>query len=276
MGGHGRALEALVEEVKAFGITDCSLSNLLNVVRINLERKYPDLKQYAPSLVPVLLVVLMQIHLRINDAIPNSDWTVDGVVQMGFFRYDWDLNVIMCPFILVWLLATWSKHPTLAHFQLEAYDEAQQKQDPGLPLGLQCWQHWEEFSARFQMLKSSLLQGQTIPVSQLHSGARLGSKVRDLKVVVTELKELCRASHQYSTKSPSRTNEIIHELGTVDVNACNAFVLNAVGAPAADGFCGLKIEGGAVVRELHQNKQVKKTVSLQLFLSEYKKAAAGG
>ena len=195
MGGHGRALEALEQELQEVDITKCSASSFMNNIRASLERKYPPLQENAPRLVPALIAVLIRYPLGKEDQIPNSDMTVDSIVQLGLFRHE--NRVLTCPFVFVWLLATWSQHPTLAHFKLEAYDERQQKADPGLPVGLQCWQHWEEMTGQFRMLKSSLLKGKTIPISELHAGALLGKEAQELKVKVTELEELLRATGQY-------------------------------------------------------------------------------
>jgi hypothetical protein len=65
--------------------------------------------------------------------------------------------------------------------------------------GLQ-WQHWEEFTASFRILKSLLLNGQTITVSKLHSGAIFSQEVENLNVQVTKL-DLYHATHQVKTKS---------------------------------------------------------------------------
>ena len=65
----------------------------------------------------------------------------------------------------------------------------------------------------------------------------------------------------------------MHELGEVNVNNCDHFVLNAPSVPSADGFCGLKDANGKILRELHQNKHIKSDVSAQLF--ERERQAAG-
>lgn len=69
--------------------------------------------------------------------------------------------------------------------------------------------------------------------------------------------------------SGSRKELIDHEKGQVDVRKCDSFILNGT----ADGFCGMMLEDGSVVRELHQNKHVKRNIDLKLFMEEYWKAA---
>src|SRR5690348_5129568 len=89
-----------------------------------------------------------------------------------------------CPFVIVWLLASWFDDKSLAHFCLDNYNEIQHNFQPELPPGLQCWQHWEETTAYFSILKSSLLDGLTLPLSELHSGALLSKEASNLKIKV--------------------------------------------------------------------------------------------
>jgi len=59
----------------------------------------------------------------------------------------------------------------------------------------------------------------------------------------------------------------------VDIRKANCFVINGATAPAADGFCGLEVEGETGVRELHQNKQIKDVVDKNYYLKEHTKTA---
>jgi len=273
MGGHGRAIEALQDELTATDINKCLPSEFMGNIRKRIEMFYPDLRQVASKLVYVLIAVLMRIRLQPTDLVPHTSWKVEEVILLGLFQHEKDMHLIKCPFVLVWLLATWSQHPALTHFKLAVYDK--QSGNPDLPAGLVFWQHWEEFSARFRILKSCLFSGKQMAFSELHSGALLGSKSSTV-VEVTQLEQFCRASHQYMTNKEDRENLIKHELGTVTVTKCDSFILNAAGAAAADGFCCLKLADGRIVRELHQNKHIQKEVTKELFLDEYNKAACEG
>ena len=73
-----------------------------------------------------------------------------------------------------------------------------------------------------------------------------------------------------------RKVKLKHELGEVDLKNDNVFVMNAVAAPAADGFCPLKIVGEEErkdPRELHQNKCMQAQFSLDNYMEEYNKSA---
>lgn len=198
MGGHGRALETLVEVLRITDIQTSSLSLLMNNIRVSIETKYPQLINIATTLIPALLAVILRQPLQDNNKIANSELTVETVVSLGFFRIE--NNRLACPFVLVWLLATWSKFTPLSQFKLESYNELQKHLDPEFPFGMQCWQNWEEFTGRFRILKSNLLCGSTLSMAELHKGAIFGSNAQNFRVKVSELKNLFHASHQNETK----------------------------------------------------------------------------
>jgi hypothetical protein len=100
------------------------------------------------------------------------------------------------------MLAGNSGIPELAHFQLQDYDERLGQSKPELPPGLRCWQNWEYNTAYFRILKSKLLSGKDLPLSQLHAGALLSEEAESVKVKIKELK-LAVASQQTSTKRRS-------------------------------------------------------------------------
>lgn len=178
-------------------------SALMTKVRDQIGDRYPPQRDNAPHLVPALIAVLTRQPLARTDKIPNSQLTVEDLITYGLFRWVTDKagqkGFLECPFVIVWLLASWSGHKALAHFRLDSYNEIQHAFAPDLPLGLQCWQHWEETTAYFRMLKSSLLDGLTVPLSELHSGAYLSAEAANLKIKVQNLEQKLVASHQYET-----------------------------------------------------------------------------
>jgi len=93
-------------------------------------------------------------------------------------------------------------------------------------------------------------------------------------VEVTPLKEIVRASFQYSTKSGA-SDTIEHETGSVNVSDSDYFIINGSSASAGDGFCGLKLAHSlSTIREVHQNKHIKDNVDVALYNSEWKKGAS--
>ena len=204
MGGHGRALEKLKETMNEIDIKTCSASGFMNRVRSKMEDSYPPLASESKYLVPALIAVLTRCQLILKEKIPGMDMTVEQLISLGLFRWKRiDSSVkgyLECPFIFLWLLATWSGDPILSHFKLEVYDEQQSQTNPGIPKGLQMWQNWEEITAQFRILKSALLDEQVIPLSILHAGALMGSDCSTIQVKVHKINDMIRASHQYDTK----------------------------------------------------------------------------
>ena len=191
-----------------------------------------------------------------------------------------------CPYVILWLLATWSQNPTLSHYKLDTYNEQESQTNSSIPLGAQMWQNWEEMTAQFRVLKSILLNGKVVQLSSLHAGALLG-KDSSINVQVHQLNDFVRASRQYLTKKQGiyilltlinilgkRNEKIEHEGGTVNLTKENVFVINGTSASAGDGFCPLDIVGEAAgAREIHQNKHIKGNISINQYMEEYNKAA---
>jgi hypothetical protein len=177
----------------------------MNTIKAKIEGTYPSLVMQARDLVPALIAVLTRQKLSLEGKVPGMEITVEQLLSLGLFRWNGSTPVgyLDCPFVLIWLLSTWSKDRRLYNYQLDAYNEIQSQTDPGIPKGIQLWQHWEERTALFRILKSSLLAGNVVPLSTLHAGAllRLDS---DPKIKVTELK-LVRATKQYITNPKDGT-----------------------------------------------------------------------
>jgi hypothetical protein len=69
--------------------------------------------------------------------------------------------------------------------------------------------------------------------------------------------------------------EVQHEGGVANLSKCDKFILNGASAKGADGFCGLQLEDGTIIKELHQNKHIQVPVDKSLFETEWKKSAKG-
>jgi hypothetical protein len=186
----------LVEElIERKSIDDFSLGVVMNSVLSRLGKSYPNLKENSNSLVPALIAVLTRYKLSITDKVPYMDITVDRLLSFGLFRLiD---GYLSCPFIILWLLATWSSNPALSLYKLDSYNKLQHNQHPLTPLGVQCWQHWEQITADFRVLKSILLDGMTVTLSELHPGAIFNKGGTD-KVVVKKLQK-CQATTKIDT-----------------------------------------------------------------------------
>ena len=182
-------------------IKTCSASGFMNRVKSKMEDAYLLLRSASNSLVPVLIAVLTRCQLALNEKIPGMKMTVEELISLGLFHWkciDSSVNrYFECPFIFFWLLATWSGNPILSHFKLKVYNEQQSQTNSGIPKELQMWQNWEEITAQFQILKSALLDGQVVALSNLHAGALMGSECSKINVKVHKITDMVQATKQY-------------------------------------------------------------------------------
>lgn len=278
MGGHARALEALAEELDTlnYNLDNISLRDFMVKLRSKLEAKYPFLPTLGQELKIGLIAVLMRYELSEFDVIPNTKLKVSTLCSYGLFRYDAKKKIITCPFIFIWLFATWSAFPALVNFNLDGYRERQHEDDPCIPPGLQCWQHWEYLPAQFRMLKSHLLAGQIVKFSDLHKGADLGKSADQTFVQVTQINNICRSDRKYEYEQRQNNSTIVTETNDeVDYTHCNSIIMNKYGASAGDIFCGVKeIQSGrnVVVQEIYQMKHIEKDTDYENFKQELEKS----
>jgi len=144
--------------------------------------------------------------------------------------------------------------------------------DPSNEIGLQTWEHWERFNARFRALKSYVFDGETILWTELHNGACFGSDCGILfqcrKMNVAIATQCCSTKSNHSDfKRLTRC-----ETGFVRIADCKSIVLCNHSNPAADTVCGIKLNSGSTVSECIQDKKWKKALSPQEFKVEVEKS----
>jgi hypothetical protein len=269
MGGHGRALEALQECLQE--VQDDSALSLFQKIREKLRAYYPDWSHLSSYLLPLLKSLLGNLVLEITDIVEGTNTTVDNFCSMGLIRYDSLQKRLDAPFILVYILANYSRDvddalKKLLYGTYESLDGIQ-TQDNYYALG---WDQWEKFNAYFRILRSQLLAGKQKTLTQLHCGAKfhLTNSLSQTNFDVQRL-EFAQASHQYKTSSGSK-DLIQCEMGNFNVSSGSHFFLNGTSASAGDGWCALNSQ----LREIHQYKLVSTGINEASFIEERKKAAA--
>ncbi len=217
-----------------------------------------------------------------DEPLPGTAWKVDDVLSLGLFRYSPSQQVLECPYIWVWIMAGWVGDSSPLHtFCFDSYDEQKrQGGDLHAPLGAQCWQHWEEFNANFRCLKACLLDGQDVPLTQLH-GARLDHATTvNPPIVHVQALTLVHASCQYPTSSSGGVDIIKHEYGEVKLTDCSTMVINGASAPAGDAFLCMSVNSPGspttVIREVQQYKLIRAAVTQQIFDAELAKSVNEG
>lgn len=273
MGGHGRALESLKEELdRVMKLTTLSVygfSTLANDVRKKLMDRYPDWVNKSSGYKEALALCLSGADVK-KDTKVVGDMTVDDILSLGLFELKDDR--LHCAYVWIWALSSLAGDSDLVGFPLDDYTSIHRQTNEAAPLGAQCWQHWEEFNTKFRMLKSSVLKGKTMSVTDFHAGAIFDvSTTAGKPTFCVQQLTVQRASHQYHTKSGSQ-DKIVCEQGTYQVSNANSIFLNGYGAPAGDAFLGLA-GNSSLVREVHQYKLLTVKVTSENISTERTKAA---
>jgi len=247
MGGHGRALEILEEELEKVSGSLDNIAELMEKVQQSLFLRY--FGWINVDFIPVLRVILVGYKCNsTQDKIPHSKYSVDEICSFGLIHFDVWNRTLICPFILLWMLGS---QPTSDLRALLTTNGQLAAQLLGLPTYGPFWQEWEVFNALFRCLKSVVYDGAIIWFNEFHHMVfPVGFK--DFKVKVTRL-ELVQASQQYDTKSTARAS-IVHELGHISGQSYNHFIINDYAASGGDGWCVLDCLDKEERNEVHQYK----------------------
>jgi hypothetical protein len=267
MGGHGRALEILNAAFENW-TENSSFVEVTCYVKENILNRYPSLKSSLLGMIPVIKAILTRQRLRRDDKV-GDQFTVDQCTDFGLFRYNEKDMVLECAFILLSLL---SDQKLLKDLHCCEYDPLDHTKDPErYGLVSQCWQHWEEFNARFRCLKSQLIGESRVSWSYIHAGAFFGSNCDDL--VDSYPMELKILSHRGSTKSCNENKDEHCCCEPSKMEKCNGMFLCAQGNDAGDSYCCLRTDRG-YVHEVHQYKHKKVVVDQESYETEFEKAAS--
>ncbi|CAE7512777.1 CRN108 [Symbiodinium sp. CCMP2592] len=248
MGGHGRALEALVQALQPAKIGDGSAAAVIGAVMFQLSEKYPtagilgrsESKAFDDcSIKAVLRTALSGKWVRRGEKLGNVDAEKADLIRL---RYN-DAGTeywIEVPYIWLHMMlkevAVNSKD--LAPWSLMDYDQF--LRDPP-----QDGTEWEEFNVDFRVLRSwAFDEKEAVPVRSLHSGAIIQPGTLAEKMVIN-----------HHLKRFKET--------TVSLTRTDVLVLNAKGAPAADAVLRLETEAGELIAECLQMKHGQSACDLE-------------
>ncbi|KAJ1540256.1 hypothetical protein HK096_011144 [Nowakowskiella sp. JEL0078] len=226
---------------------------------------------------PVLRLILTytKVHRNTKLKAAGVEFTVDGATQFGLVRFLSNVDGsnsghLMCAYAFLWLFSSVTNDALLSCWDYNYLQSRQNKNDPSrVPPGVQFWQPFEDFLGRFRVMKSLINEdGAIINIDSLHSGALLNG---DFQFTNHHLK-FEKASSRVSTKAGRKTLKVPYEQGVVNASECGYYIVNAPGAAAGDGFCGLKKEDGAVIHEVHQAKLLQNDFNEESFNIEREKA----
>ncbi|CAJ1454593.1 unnamed protein product [Effrenium voratum] len=256
MGGHGRALECLLEALME--MPNAAATALVGAVMRQLRQKYPDAIQLEPEadLKELLRAAVSGRWISSRDTVGNLDPEKVELIRVKFKDGDPSqcLYRIDLPYIWLHLMLSLSKFSDdLQPWNLMDYHLFESEP---------TWQQWEEFNARFRVLRASAFEdGQVVDIADLHRGAVIQpDSLKSTKVINRHL-QFAKSGHQLFSRSSccgnpkARTNlpkglgmhqcvvEMTNQSLTVTLTDKRVLVVNAAGAPAADAFLMLEEVG---------------------------------
>ncbi|CAJ1450113.1 unnamed protein product [Effrenium voratum] len=215
MGGHGRALECLLEALME--MPNAAATALVGAVMRQLRQKYPDATQIEPGadLKELLRAALSGRWILSGEMVGNLDPEKVELIRVKFKDGDSSQYRIDLPYIWLHLMLSSPKFSDdLQPWNLMDYHLFESEP---------TWQQWEEFNARFRVLRASAFEdGQVVDIADLHRGAVIQpDSLKSTKVI---------NRHLQFAKSGTLTDKRVLEV-------------NAAGAPAADAFLMLEEVG---------------------------------
>ena len=287
MGGHGRALEALVQALQPESIGDGSAAAVIGAVMSQLTQKYPNLARLGRSdgstfddgsIKAILRAALSGKLVRSGDKLGNVDAEKADLIRL---RYNDEAShyYIEVPYIWLHMMLKATNSEDLAPWRLMDYDQF--LRDPP-----QDGAEWEEFNTAFRVLRSwAFEEKEEVPVSSLHSGAIIQPDTLAEKMVINHHLKRFKAKQRIATASnvcgnpkplqgSAATKPASHlkmhecyvketKVGTVSLQETDVLVLNAKGAPAADAVLRLQTATGELIAECLQMKHGQSACQLE-------------
>ncbi|CAJ1381910.1 unnamed protein product [Effrenium voratum] len=251
MGGHGRALECLLEALME--MPNAAATALVGAVMRQLRQKYPDATQMEPGadLKELLRAALSGRWILSGEMVGNLDPEKVELIRVKFKDGDSSQYRIDLPYIWLYLMLSLSKFSD----DLQPWNLMDYRLFESEP----TWQQWEEFNARFRVLRASAFEdGQLVDIADLHRGAVIQpDSLKSTKVINRHL-QFAKSRKQLLSRSSrcgnpkARTNllkglgmhqcvvEMTNQNLTVTLTGKRVLVVNAAGAPAADAFLMLE------------------------------------
>ncbi|CAJ1370123.1 unnamed protein product [Effrenium voratum] len=208
MGGHGRALECLLEALME--MPNAAATALVGAVMRQLRQKYPDAIQLEPEadLKELLRAAVSGRWIWSGDTVGNLDPEKVELIRVKFKDGDPSQCLYRIDLPYIWL------HLMLSSPKFSDDLQPWNLMDYHLFESEPTWQQWEEFNARFRVLRASAFEdGQVVDIADLHRGAVIQpDSLKSTKVI---------NRHLQFAKSGTLTDKRV-------------LVVNAAGAPAAE------------------------------------------
>ncbi|CAJ1460105.1 unnamed protein product [Effrenium voratum] len=208
MGGHGRALECLLEALME--MPNAAATALVGAVMRQLRQKYPDATQMEPGadLKELLRAALSGRWILSGEMVGNLDPEKVELIRVKFKDGDSSQYRIDLPYIWLYLMLSLSKFSD----DLQPWNLMDYRLFESEP----TWQQWEEFNARFRVLRASAFEdGQLVDIADLHRGAVIQpDSLKSTKVINRHL-QFAKSRKQLLSRSSRCGNAAIPKLGQI-------------------------------------------------------------
>lgn len=250
-GGHGRALELLMDIIPALS-RDATIEVKFLVVE-RLRELYKGALPREADALGIVKAVIANRCLERDEIIPGTSVTPDEVVQNGLIRFKTDLpnsdypsGYLEVPYIwLLVLTATYQGNRFFEELQLLDYRDFRAREDSTLPGGF-SWSDFECLMVKIRKIKSQVFEDQScVTLGNLHKGA----------FMTDETKAICIRNHHLRDDvvihwTMSKTTSSNHHQwfintdnsGDIDLRWHKHIIRNAAGASAADAILSLQSE----------------------------------
>jgi hypothetical protein len=281
MGGHGRALECLLETLKECDLNHVSANTVMQGVTSKLRLLYKNwnILQNQDEVQGLLVSVFCRAKLKLNEVIPGTTVTVDEIMQAGLFRYDDKEGTLSVAYIWILLMKDFNRFPELTAIINMDYESIQEKIRHGSSPSLSP-EAFEEFWCNFRAVRSRCFRNEfQLLWSVLHSGALI-TNGGDIKVENNHL-SFTRAASRFATKSSIQDTIKLVDGADIANESRDALldkvILNGAGAPSGDSLVVLKLSNGTLCSEAHQCKRFNvSTLTTDAVRKEREKAADPG
>ena len=278
-GGHGRALELLVDIIP--NLPRDAGSEIKYLLVNKLCQLYSGVLPKQSDAMAIVRAVIGNRCLSRDECIPGTSVIVDEILQDGLMRFeaignsDSRYGYLIVPY--VWLLALAASNqgnPFFKEVQLLDYRDFMAMEDPSLP-GRFSWADFECLMVKLRKTKSHIFEdGSYITLGDIHHGALMANDTKSICLRNHHLSDDI-ASHQIISKTiaSNHADWVINttKFGRINLQEHRHIIRNATGAPAADAL--ISLETNPVRNECLQFKNTRRPSNFHL---EREKAAAPG
>jgi hypothetical protein len=276
VGGHGRALELIADELAKYqnGL-EPNTSELVNAIYTKLSNRYAEaLYMLQNHTLPIVRCILSRQQIRLQDMVPGSDLQWEYVTAAGLIWFErsstnYGYGYLVAPYIWLWMLGrtpaiekTKSLCRFLRSWQFNDYEKLLHLA-AGKEERYTTWQSFEAFCCSFRILRSlGFGDGEEVPLKLLHSGCKLRD---DQKTMVV--------NRHFQALYQRRTNLRLVKVDNETMNGDDVFCIILNNKTTSFSFSIEIPQDGQVINEVGQCKLIQKDLTQATYATERNKSA---